>query len=190
MHVIIDGYNVLLRGRRPGSVGAADLERLRAGLVQRAAAYASGRRVQVTVVFDGQAEIVVPGSAAIGAPSGGGGRSGVKQIFSRPPENADAVIKRLVQEQTQPRNVTVVTSDQPLARFVQSCGCKVLSSEEWQLKLTSAPPERATAGQAAKSGRGAAARETRGQADSLEEKHGRGPGLNLDEWLRLFGESK
>jgi predicted RNA-binding protein with PIN domain len=157
MHIIIDGYNLMLRGQRAGSIAASDLERLRDGLVQKVTGYAASRDIRITVAFDGQNGVGAPVAAATGK---------VKVVFSRPPENADALIKRLVQAHKQPREVLVVTSDQPLARFIRSCGCKLLSSEEWRQKME------------------------QGRDEAMEEKHGRINDLDLEEWLKIFGEKK
>jgi len=157
VQIIIDGYNVLLRGRRAGAIGAAELERLREELTRKASGYAASREIRITLVFDGQNGVGAPAAAPAGK---------VKVVFSRPPENADAVIKKMVQGHKQPRNILVVTSDQPLARFVHSCGCQLLSSEAWQQKME------------------------HGRDEDLAEKHGRINDLNLDEWMRLFGEKK
>jgi predicted RNA-binding protein with PIN domain len=155
MHIIIDGYNYLLRGRRRSALAELELERMREGLVQKAAGYAAARNVRITLVFDGQ--------SGVGGPSGTSAGK-IKVLYSRPPENADALIKRTVQAARQPREILVVTSDQPLARFVRSCGCKLLSSEEWRQKME------------------------HGRDEDLQEKHGRVNDLDLDEWLKLFGE--
>ncbi len=155
MQIIIDGYNLLLRGQRAGPLAVADLERMREGLIQRASGYAASRNIRITLVFDGQG-----GAAGQQAPSSGK----VKVVFSRPPENADALIKRMVQAHKQPRDILVVTSDQPLARLVRSCGCQLLSSEAWRQKMAQSHEE------------------------TLEEKHGGMNNLDIDEWLRLFGE--
>lgn len=155
MQIIIDGYNLLLRSRKGGALAESELERMRDGLIHQMAAYAVNRSIAATIVFDGR-----QGIPAQAAPPGGR----VKVIYSRPPENADALIKRLVQAARQPRDITVVTSDQPLARFVRSCGSQQLSSEEWRKKIE------------------------RGRDQDLQEKHGRLDNLDLEEWLRLFGE--
>lgn len=156
MQIIIDGYNFLLRGRKKATLGASELERGREEVIRRHAGYAAARQVRIVVVFDGQN----------GAGLAAGQQSGkIKVIYSRPPENADALIKRLVQAEKQPRNTLVVTSDRPLARFVQSCGAQLLSSEQWRQRLE------------------------QGRDSDLQEKHGRTTDLNLDEWMKLFGEN-
>jgi len=156
MQIIIDGYNLLLRTRRGGGgLGTSELERMRDALTQKIAAYTANRSIAATIVFDGQQGVPLQASALPGR---------VKVLFSRPPENADALIKRLVQAARQPRDIIVVTSDQPLARFIRSCGCQLLSVEEWREKME------------------------RGRDQDLQEKHGRLNDLDLEEWLRLFGE--
>jgi len=157
VQIIIDGYNVLLRGRRAGAIGAAELERMREELTRKAAGYAASKDIRITLVFDGQNGVGVQAAPPPGK---------VKVVFSRSPENADAVIKKMVQGHKQPRNILVVTSDQPLARFVRSCGCQLLSSEAWRQKME------------------------HGRDEDLAEKHGRLNDLNIEEWLRIFGEKK
>ncbi|HNW60787.1 MAG TPA: NYN domain-containing protein [bacterium] len=156
MHIIVDGYNVLLRGYHRSRVAAAELEQQREAVIRKHAGYAASRSIRITLVFDGQEGV---------GPSAGSTGGKVKVLFSRPPENADAMIKRLAQTQKQPRDVVVVTSDQPLARFVRSCGCQVLSSEAWRQKLE------------------------QGRDEDLQEKHGGVNDLDLDAWMQLFGEN-
>nr|HQI47754.1 NYN domain-containing protein [bacterium] len=137
-------------------LGASELERAREEVIRKHAVYAAARTVRVMLVFDGQNDAGPPARIQSGK---------IRVIYSRPPENADALIKRLVQAEKQPRNTLVVTSDQPLARFVQSCGAQLLSSEQWRHKLE------------------------QGRDADLQEKHGGSNDLDLDEWLQLFGEN-
>jgi len=151
MQIIIDGYNYIFRGAKSED---AELESRRQGLIQKLASYAAARNIRITVVFDGQRPGTSPDS----------GRGKVKVVFSRPPENADAVIKRMVQSHKQPRDVLVVTSDLPLARFASSCGCLLLSSEGWRQKME------------------------QGGGGEWQEKYDAMNSANLQEWLRLFEE--
>ena len=150
MQVIIDGYNYILRGAQKST---SELDVLRQALIQKLAGHVSSKNIRVTVVFDGQAQTSSPHASDHGK---------VKVVFSRPPENADAVIKRMIQSHKQPRNILVVTSDQPLARFVRSCGCQLMSTEAWRNRME------------------------QGGEEAWEEKYGPMNTTNMQEWLKLF----
>ena len=157
MQIVVDGYNLLLRNRKKSTYTEAALERMREELIQKAVTFAAGKNIRIILVFDGQSGIPLESESRTGK---------IKVLFSRPPENADTVIKSIIQRHRQPREILVVTSDQPLARFARSCRCQLLSSEAWWGKLTEA------------------------QADAQDERYGHGRDLDLAAWLKIFGEKK
>ena len=119
--LIIDGYNVIHRVPELRALMDQDLERAREGLLDRAAAYRAGKKIAVTVVFDG-AEVGGRPPAA---------RVGVRVRFSRHGEKADPLIKRLIDQARQPRLLTVVSSDQEIVRYARQYGCTVQGADDF-----------------------------------------------------------
>jgi len=74
---------------------------------------------KVTLVFDGDRQ---GGNA-------GAGRSNVKVIFSKPPEKADPVIKRMADKPSANEERIVVTSDQEIVRFARQCSVSSIASK-------------------------------------------------------------
>ena len=125
--VLVDGHNLI--GRTPG-LGFRDEAASRAALLERLAAWASGRREPVTVVFDG----AWPGGA-------GPDRFGVLRVVYAPAgRSADEEILRRVERQGG-RGVTVVTSDRALAGRVRARGARVESCEAFLRRVAPAPSE-------------------------------------------------
>ncbi len=126
MQVIIDAYNYILRTMAVQKQDDKALQRAREQLLRLAGSYAQGRKVEVVVVFDGQ---MVPGVQPPKPPAG------VRVLFSKAPQSADALIKTLIEKQKQPRAAMVVTSDGGLARFIKTCGAQHLSVEAFRERL-------------------------------------------------------
>jgi predicted RNA-binding protein with PIN domain len=113
--ILIDGYNLILRSPalRPGP--GRSLQAARARLVNLLSWVIGSRDAHFLVVFDG---------ADGGGHVSGGGRVEVR--YSKPPEKADDVIRRLVEERIeQVENLTVVTSDLEVARHARAMGADV-----------------------------------------------------------------
>lgn len=112
--IIIDGYNLI-------GIHHKDLEIQRQRLVERLAEYKKIKGHEITVVFDGWK-------------SGSGAEShsvtgGVKVIYSKLGEKADAVIKRIVSSEK--KQWIVITSDREIADHAWANGSVVVSSEEF-----------------------------------------------------------
>ena len=155
--MIVDGYNVLLAGRQ--GLKADTLQQGRDQVLTQLHSYSAGKKIRVVVVFDGQRSVrdAVAGRMA-----------GTRVLFSKPPETADSLIKRLVEKERQPaRHVIVVTSDRAVAQYARSCGCQHWTVGQFQQKLS----------------------EQRSSLE-LDDKYRQGVSRqNLDEWCRLFGVS-
>ncbi|HTO10085.1 MAG TPA: NYN domain-containing protein [Candidatus Binatia bacterium] len=109
MHWLVDGYNVIrhdaeLRDRETGRLEAG-----RAALLALLAGVARDVRDDFTVVFDGA-------HRGGGAPTGGR----VQVVFSRPPETADDVLRRLAT--THREGAVVVTSDRAVLDSARRAG--------------------------------------------------------------------
>ena len=114
--VIVDGYNLILRSPRLKPGPNRTLRESREKLVNLLSWMMGANDVRYLVVFDGSTE--------------GGGRdepSGRVQIsYSRPPEKADDVIRRLVEKKVGgDEAITVVTADIEVARHARAMGADV-----------------------------------------------------------------
>jgi len=132
MHLIIDGYNVMhalpVEKEWPGK---ASKDR-RAFFVEKVRAYLGGRNHRATLVFDG---------AKGGEDMGGHETHGRLEVqYSRRGEEADDVIKRMLEESGNPREVLVVSSDKGITGYVRSLGASVAGAHELVKRLMPNPP--------------------------------------------------
>ena len=117
--VIVDGYNEILRSEqlRPGP--GRTLRESREKLVNLLSWVMGGQPARLIVVFDGA--------------EGGGSdeRSGRVEVrFSRPPDKADDVIRRLAEKLSGgEEEVTVVTADLEVARHARAMGASISLSD-------------------------------------------------------------
>lgn len=124
--LVVDGYNVIFKSARylarmDETVAGDPFEQARDLLVADVAAYAKGRYEPV-IVFDAAGN-VSPDRPDLS-------KAGVRMVFSRTGESADAVIERLVTEQRLlPRAVTVVTSDRTIRATVGGVPVTRISSD-------------------------------------------------------------
>jgi predicted RNA-binding protein with PIN domain len=117
MPYLVDGNNLL--GSWGGPRGQDDR---RAEVVRRLAAFCRARRVRATVVFDGHP--LRPEMAAQDL--------GPLTLRVPPPgEDADSVIRDLVERAERPGDLVVVTSDKALLSYVKTLGATVLRAHEW-----------------------------------------------------------
>ncbi|RJQ40538.1 MAG: hypothetical protein C4550_03350 [Nitrospiraceae bacterium] len=112
--IIIDGYNLI-------GIQHKDLEGQRQRLVEKLAEYKKIKGHEITVVFDGWK-------------SGSGDEShsvtgGIKVIYSKLGEKADAVIKRIISSEK--KQWIVITSDRDIADHAWANGSVVVSSGEF-----------------------------------------------------------
>jgi len=151
---LIDGNNVL------GSWGGPSREDDRRGdVVRRVAAFCRARNVKATIVFDGHP--LRPDMAA----------QDLGNVSLRVPpqgQDADTVIRELVERAPRPAELIVVTSDKALYSYVKTLGAAVLRAHEWNLQ------ER----RLASSGGSRAKSEKPEREDDVEG------------WLRIFGSSE
>jgi predicted RNA-binding protein with PIN domain len=116
MRWLIDGYNVIRRDPELHAREAESLEAGRAALLALLARLASRVSDDFTVVFDGARR-------GGGAPSPGR----VQIVFSRPPESADDVLRRLAA--TLREGAIVVTSDRAVQDSARRVGAVVVGAE-------------------------------------------------------------
>jgi predicted RNA-binding protein with PIN domain len=117
MPYLIDGNNLL--GSWGGPRGGDDR---RAEVVKRVAAFCRARNVRATLVFDGhplRADMVAQelGPLSLRVPP--------------PGQDADTLIRGIVERSPRPGEIIVVTSDKALYSYVKTLGAEVLRAHEW-----------------------------------------------------------
>jgi len=112
--IIIDGYNVI-------GIDHNNLTAQREGLIRLLSDYRKMKGHDITVVFDGW--------KSGGYKEESRNTGGIKVIYSRLGENADAVIKRIVCSEK--KEWIVITSDRDIAAHAWSCGSVPVSSERF-----------------------------------------------------------
>jgi len=127
MHLIIDGYNVMhalpMEKEWPGKVS---MER-RAFFIEKVRIYLADRNHRATLVFDG---------AKGGDDMGGHETHGRLEVrYSRRGVEADDVIKDMVEESVNPREILVVSSDKGISGFVRGMGASVAGAHELIMRL-------------------------------------------------------
>ncbi len=129
MHVIIDGYNVIMTAAEYGAVPGRKMKAARGGLINDLVRYRKVRGHAVTVVFD---------AAEAGGVERGVERSaGINVIFTKRDERADDVIVELVEKAAGVERV-VVTSDKEVVRASERRGAASISSEGFIEKMGAA----------------------------------------------------
>lgn len=117
--ILVDGYSLLhqwdeLKPARMRSLAAG-----REALVLWLTRYHDARGGQLTVVFDGRS-----------LPAGGlPFQTGVRVVYSRDGETADAVIERFVGQSPQPARILVATDDAMERNVVEALGARTVSAE-------------------------------------------------------------
>jgi predicted RNA-binding protein with PIN domain len=130
---LIDGNNLL--GSWGGPQGRDDR---RGDVVRRVAAFCRARGAKATIVFDGHPLRPDMASQDLGPVS-----------LRVPPagEDADTVIRELLDRAPRPADYIVVTSDKALYSYARTMGARVLRAHEWnaierRLPASSGPPEK------------------------------------------------
>ncbi len=135
--VIVDGYNLIHRSPQLAPGPQRTLAESRDKLVNLLS-WTVGAGARFLIVFDGE-----DGGA------GGEKQGRVETRFSRPPETADDVIRRVVEKEMGDHDdVTVVTADIEVARHARAMGATVSLSDLF-LASVLAPPSAGDAADAA-----------------------------------------
>jgi predicted RNA-binding protein with PIN domain len=138
-HIVIDGYNLLHASRGMDHDWThLELEEARTAIISFLATRRQPTRENITIVFDGAAELIVPRESRV---------HGIEIVFSEPGVNADEAIRILVATSPNPKSVLVVTADRQIKDAVLKVGAKVVSpvsflqrAEEESEKRKKAPP--------------------------------------------------
>jgi predicted RNA-binding protein with PIN domain len=164
--VIVDGYNLILRSARLKPGPNRTLRESREKLVNLLSWMMGANDVRYVIVFDG---------AEAGGRDQDSGR--VQVTYSRPPDKADDVIRRMVERKVDgDEAITVVTSDLEVARHARAMGADISLAD---LFLAAALGD---AGRAAGEGSDGGA-ETTEKPVSLSKKE-------IEEWAELFRQRR
>jgi len=113
--ILVDGYNLILRSARLKPGPNRTLREARDKLVNLLSWMMGGNNARFIVVFDG---------AEFSGRDESSGR--VQVMYSRPPEKADDVIRRIVEKRVGgEEHITVVTADIEVARHARAMGADV-----------------------------------------------------------------
>ena len=126
MSLLIDGYNsIYAAGIVPKGSGPGGLERSRAALLSfLAESVESAELARTTVVFDAGPD------APRGLPRSWSFR-GITVRFATGYDDADALIEELIQTDSAPRQLTVVSSDHRVQRAARRRRAKAVDSDRW-----------------------------------------------------------
>ena len=163
MTLFVDGYNVIFAAARklPG-FDMNQTEAAREALLSLLAKFRALRADRVVVFFDG-------GPDAAHLPRHLTAR-GMEVIFSEAQSDADSDIKAAVARESNPRAITVVTSDAAICRLVERYGATVTDSAAFLDEIEAALKESAI------------------PRDEPIEKYQGSAGDDAAYWLRVFGE--
>lgn len=136
MRLLIDGYNLLFAsGILRERSGPGGLERARRALVNFLAESLEAPQIsRTTVVFD----------AGNAPPEADHVRSvqGIRLLFARNHENADALIEELIEMESAPKQLTVISSDRRIQRAARKRRAKFVDSDRWYASILAARRER------------------------------------------------
>ena len=122
MPLLIDGHNLI---GQMSDIRLSDPDD-EAKLVARLQAYYRLTREPVTVVFDSG------GVQGTGRPTAG---QGVSVVYAPTSEDADSIIRRRVERDPAPRQLTVVSSDRRVTDLALACGAQVVKSRDFARQL-------------------------------------------------------
>ncbi|HBZ87013.1 MAG: hypothetical protein A2509_03365 [Candidatus Edwardsbacteria bacterium RIFOXYD12_FULL_50_11] len=123
--IIIDGYNLAFASGKIRPVLLKEKKEGRALLLDILAGYKKALGYDITVIFDG----------AEGKEHKGDRVRGIRVFYSKPPQNADRVIKDKASIMKKTKTLTVVTSDRELAHHVKGRQVEVIGSGAFLEKM-------------------------------------------------------
>jgi predicted RNA-binding protein with PIN domain len=132
--ILIDGHNVMFAWEGVRQAGLKDPRAGRQRVVEAASRYQAQRPGRkVVVVFDGRETPPWPSPNALG-------EGGVRVIYSRPPQNADMVIREMVEKASGKDEVWVVSSDREVQSHARACGAKVFGAKAFEAEMLGRSP--------------------------------------------------
>ena len=120
-HFIIDGNNVIGKINSLKRIQEKDKQQSRLKLAFLIDNYFQNKNVKVTIHFDGYANEPIK-------------LNNCKIKYSKN-HTADDNIKHQIETSSNPKNITIVTSDNNLRQFAKVCSCYLQSSEEFAINL-------------------------------------------------------
>jgi len=114
---IIDGNNLIGKIKSLSLLQKKDRHSSREKLTHILNRYFSGKKVRISLHFDGHPNISLPFS-----------KGNIHYSLSQPSDN---LIKKEIENSKNCRLLILVTSDHNLMNFGKVCGCSILSSEEF-----------------------------------------------------------
>ncbi|MBU1180694.1 MAG: NYN domain-containing protein [Proteobacteria bacterium] len=125
LHIIIDGYNLIRQSPSLSSLDRRDIQLGRRALLALLAAYKKIKSHRITVVFDGISDSVFSSEKEK--------IKGIEVRFSRRPDSADTVIKKLASDYRE--KALIVSSDMDVVRFAEAKGAATISSPLFENKI-------------------------------------------------------
>lgn len=125
LHIIVDGYNMIRSSPSLSSREALSMEDGRQALLARLSDYKRIKKWPITVVFDA--------GGAVGDGSRMENVKNIRVLYSRYGQSADQVIRDMAEEKGP--QALVVTSDVPLATYVEKQGALVIASREFESRI-------------------------------------------------------
>lgn len=123
--IIVDGYNLMFTGQGLHPDMIPDLEEARENLLLKLSRYRKTTGNKILVIFDGgSGGDVYPAKTKF---------AGIEVLFSRPPQNADELIK--TRAEASGGGCIVVTSDNAVAEAIERGGSTAVSSPEFMEKI-------------------------------------------------------
>ncbi|MBI5170779.1 MAG: NYN domain-containing protein [Candidatus Eisenbacteria bacterium] len=116
--IVIDGYNLIHRTPQLKPGDGRTLRQSREKLLNLLTWMMGANAARILVVFDG--------AVGAGSPNESEGAGRIEVRFSRPPMNADMLIREIVEDQVERVDqLTVVTADIEVAQHARAMGAKV-----------------------------------------------------------------
>ncbi|MBE6909393.1 MAG: GTP-binding protein [Ruminococcaceae bacterium] len=132
-YLLVDGYNVIFAWDELKSLAAQDIAAARAALTDILANYQGFRKCVVILVFDAYKVKGNPGSVET--------VDGVKVVYTREAQTADAYIERATYELRRERRVRVATSDNLEQVIILGHGAQRISASAFHAEIVSADSE-------------------------------------------------
>lgn len=129
--IIIDGYNMIHGVPELRRWLNESLERSRQALIRILKSYLLNKKVEIALVFDGD-------GSAVGAEALEPARL-LKIIFSRYPQKADPLVKKLIKKDERNKSLTIVTDDSDLILFAKAHQAEVLSTQAFYQRVAKRP---------------------------------------------------
>lgn len=165
--LLIDGYNVLhAAGFARRSYGPGEFEKRRRDLIRLISQQLSPReRGRTTVVFDASDRTVMPSPPQV--------VDDVLVMFADEGGDADAMIERLIRQNSAPRRMCVVSSDHRLQKAARRRRAKFVDSDVFLHRLAR---------------RSTLEERHRRQAEPDAKRSGQLPPGEVEAWLRVFDD--